>query len=140
MPEVEVADSTIDKGGVMGSSEGPGDEKSNKGGTPLEAWSPNSGMNIAEKVKTAKGTLEEIGVLPKIHSVPITTFLVLLFFVAVPPVGFTYAFSSIGIVSKVGATYLNWTLTVRNGVFFLVPRRRPLYLRSSSTVIIIAVF
>ncbi len=44
----------------------------------------------------------EMGVLPKVEPVPPATFLVLLFFVAVPPFGFIYGFSAMG----VGLTYV----------------------------------
>ena len=50
----------------------------------------------ATKMKGAATQLENLGVLPKIQPIPWTTFLVLLIFVSVPPIGFCVAFSSIG--------------------------------------------
>ena len=65
-----------------------------------------SPKNLKGRVKGAKRALESAGVLPKIHPVPWTTFVVLLIFVSVPPVGFTYFFSSIGQVSERSLCFL----------------------------------
>mmetsp|Transcript_16976 Transcript_16976/g.34956 ORF Transcript_16976/g.34956 Transcript_16976/m.34956 type:complete len:928 (-) Transcript_16976:16-2799(-) len=61
----------------------------------LPSTSPTS-KNLKQKVVSAKNALEDAGMLPKIHPVPWSTFFVLLVFVSVPPVAFTFAFSSMG--------------------------------------------
>ncbi|GMH50432.1 hypothetical protein TrRE_jg3222 [Triparma retinervis] len=61
-----------------------------------EISSSSNSNNIKGKVIGAKKALENVGVLPTIHPVPWSTFIVLLFFVSVPPVGFAYFFSSMG--------------------------------------------
>ncbi|GMH95389.1 hypothetical protein TrST_g10751 [Triparma strigata] len=64
--------------------------------TTTAAAAPKSVSSLKGNIKSVQNKMENLGMLPKIEPVPWPTFIFLLVCVAVPPAGFTFAFSSMG--------------------------------------------